>query len=61
MDTLLQTEFPAGGAGRGHAPDTLNIDPASNIDYNRYLSAKSSAALNKSLLDSPEHASFGAH
>lgn len=39
----------------------LNIDPASNADYNRYLFAKSSPALNKSFLDFPEHAGFGAH
>ena len=60
MDTLIQTEFLA-RAGRGHAPGTLNIDLASNVDYNRYLFAKSSAALNKSLLDFPEHARLGAH
>ena len=59
MDTLIQTEFPA--RGRPGAPDTLNINPASNTDYNRYLFAKSRAALNKSILDFPEHASFGAN
>lgn len=39
----------------------LNIDLASSVDYNRYLFAKSSVALNKSILDFPEHARFGAN
>ena len=39
----------------------LNINPASNVDYNRYLFAKSRAALNKSILDFPKQARFGAN